>query len=237
MNKLISLLLLHFTLIFNLNAQVSFQKSYGTDSRDFELVESALTTPEGGLLLAGYTEAGEHGAHDFFLQKFQTDGSESWMHTYGSADMDYLSAVTPAAGGGYLIAGYTLGPADSTYDAVLAKVDEDGSVVWWKTYGNESTELGRGVCQRSDGSIVLLGTTVRYTSGDPDYHPVIFQAVYDSNGTFEAYFETPLVAEPSVITIKAVATADNGYLLHKTDGDFSGSSARLLKFGSSHALQ
>ena len=224
-----------FFLVLHLHAQVSFQKYYGTDSKEFEQVQAAVTTPEGGILVAGITESGEHGAYDFFLQKLRPDGTESWIRTYGAAGMDYLSAVAPAAGGGYLISGYAVGAIDSTFDAILAKVDEEGTLLWWKTYGNGSTELGKGVCQRTDQSIMLSGTAVGYSPGAPDFYPIVFQVEYDPNGNFVAYHEVPANTQPT--SIKTIATPDNGYLSHTDDDNSSGDNARLLKYGSNHELE
>ena len=50
-----------------LNAQVIFERRYGTESKDYEQVSDAVTTTDGGLLLGGNTESDGLGAYDMFL--------------------------------------------------------------------------------------------------------------------------------------------------------------------------
>ena len=232
MKKISLFLLLTCVLAFNLHSQAGFQKRYGTDSKEFESLENAVVTPEGGVLLAGYTESGEHGSFDFFLQKLRPDGTEVWMHTYGTAEMDVLTDIVAVTGGGYLISGYSVEAADSSFDAVLTKVNESGEIVWRRTVGEELTELGRSVCQRSDGSIILFGTTVARSY----YHePIVFRSVYNQTGAFSSYLEYINNVEAAVI--KSVVTSDNGYLILTREKNAPNENDQILKFGNDHQFQ
>lgn len=228
-------LLLSFPLLllsaFTLHAQVIFEKRYGKDSKEYESLRNGVVTPDGGLLLSGFTESGTQGAYDFFLHKLNADGTEAWLKTYGGPNMDLLSDLVPAAGGGYLISGYGVDPDDGSFDAVLAKVDENGAVLWWQTFGTEALEAGLSLCQRNDGSIVLMGQSIT-----PSAAPALFRAVFDANGTFLTSFLTP--ASDDLADLKAVPTADGGYLAYINGGNiFFGASDGLLKYDAGHNLQ
>lgn len=231
--KNLLLLLISLNLSFHtlLNAQVSFQKRFGTNSKAFESLSNAVTTPDGRLLLGGFTESGTQGAYDVFIQKINPDGTEAWLKTFGGPDLDVLTDLIPASGGGYLFSGYAVDPDDGSFDAILGKVNDNGDLLWWKTFGTPATEAALTLCQRTDGSIVLIGFTM-----GPTNQPGLFRAVFDQNGSFITAFLTPTTDD--IADVKAIATSDGGYLAEIRGGNFVfGEPDALLKYGSNHTQQ
>lgn len=231
-NLSLFLILVNLALPTLLCAQVSFAKRYGTNSKSLEILAAAVsTTPDGALLLGGYTESGAQGAYDFFVQKLNPDGTEAWLKTFGGADLDILTDLTPATGGGYLFSGYAVDTDDNSFDAVLGKINDNGDLLWWKTYGTAGTEAGLTLCQRTDGSIILLGFTL-----DANHQPAFFRAAFDQNGGFVTDFLTTV--SDDIAEMKVMPTSDGGYLAEISGGNIIfGEPDAILKYGSNHALQ
>jgi len=206
-----------FLIIANtaLYAQVVFEKRYGTDSKDYERVADAVTTMDGGLLLGGNTESEGLGAFDMFLHKFNPDGSEAWFKTFGSTDLDGLSTLTPATGGGYFFSGYAVNPLDGSFDAWLLKISESGDSLWRQSIESPASDVGLGVCQLTGGNVVLFGFTTTTT-----HQSALFRALYDSNGNLLNYLTNLTTLD--VNSIRARATADGGCIILISEGFFGG---------------
>ncbi len=216
--------LLFYLLIIHtaLDAQVIFEHRYGTDSKEYEQVADAVTTADGGLLLGGNTESEGAGAFDMFLHKINADGSDAWFRTFGSADLDVLSSVATATGGGFYCSGYAVNPTDGSFDAWLIKVNESGDSLWRKSIETPAADVGLGVCQLTGGNVVLFGFTTTET-----HQSALFRALYDANGTLLNYLTT-LTAQ-DVNSIKARATADGGCAILVSQGFFGGA-PKIIKY-------
>lgn len=204
-----------------LHAQILFEKCYGDNLDNVDYVGGSMLAPDGGVVLGGYTERDKN--YDAFVQKFNADGTEAWYNLYGGPGMELVSSGTPAAGGGYLFAGATLNPADGSLDALLFKVDENGDLLWWKTYGADATDVGLAVCQLDNGHIALLGASTL-----PNGQSAHFRTEYDANGAFKSAVFYPMTG--AITNILAIATPDGGYVAVLAFGDFLSSSSTIIKY-------
>ncbi len=203
-------------------SQILFEKRYGLNNDNLEQAGGGVLAADGGLVLAGHRE--RTGDYEIFLQKLNPDGSEAWQKTLINPGMDVASGIIAAAGGGYLISGWTLNPDNGSMDALLLKTDTDGNLLWRKTFGGAATDFGLALCQLNGGSILLLGYTV-----SPANTPAHFRAVFDAAGNLlgsDLFPTTDDVAE-----IKAVPTADGGYAVAVQTGSFfTSTEVRIVKY-------
>lgn len=207
-----------FTLTFaqiTLNAQVIFERRYGTESKDYEQVSDAVTTTDGGLLLGGNTESDGLGAYDMFLHKINADGSDAWFKTYGGADLDVLTGLIPAAGGGYFFTGYGVNPQDGSFDAWLLKLNENGDSLWRRSVSTPASDVALGLCQMANGNVVVMGFTTNAA-----HKSVIFRALYDPNGVLVNYASE--ITTSDVDNIKIRPTTDGGFIALLSEGFFGG---------------
>ncbi len=214
-----------FTLTFahtTLNAQVIFERPYGVESNDYEQVSDAVTTTDGSLLLGGYTESDGLGAYDMFLHKINADGSDAWFKTYGGADLDVLSAIIPAAGGGYFFSGYGVNPLDGSFDAWLFKINENGDTLWRQSVATPAADVALGLCQLENGNVVIMGFTTNTTNKS-----VLFRAAYGPNGVPTNYASE--ITTQDIDNIKIRATTDGGFIALVSEGFFGGNPV-LMKF-------
>jgi len=154
--------------------RLRWQRTYGGAGDDVGY--AVAETPDGGYIVVGYTYGDEQGFDtDVYLIKTDAKGRALWEETYGEDKDDKGYAVQAVPGGGYIIVGYTTvrwgfgSRSQLDSDVYLLRVDEDGGVLWEKTYGGELVERGRALQATSDGGYIIAGYTVS-DEGDADFY-------------------------------------------------------------------
>ncbi len=98
-----------------------------------------------------------------------------WDKTYRKTANDMGEDVLVADDGGYYIVGtanldiYGTGKSGDIY---LIRTDENGAVLWEKTYGGEKAEEGLSITRTSDGNLLLAGNTNSAGAGGADAYLV-----------------------------------------------------------------
>lgn len=134
---------------------------------------------------------------------------EPWIQTYGSGLDTLAHDVLLLDDGGYLIVGETA--ADSGQEGLvhllLMRLDEDGDVVWERTYAEGRASSGAAVLAASDGGYVVAGTI---QSGDGDDADIYLLRV-DAEGTerWSQSFGTPR----NEFGGRLLETADGGFVI------------------------
>ncbi len=177
----------------------TFARSFGGDNLDS--IDAVLATDDGGALLAGATNSFSPAPVDAWLVKVDSLGHISWQLAY--QDLEAATDVIDM-GDGYLVAAGNLG---ATVDGIhLLRVDENGGVLWSRTYADDPRGLGPSrVVRAQDGGFLVAGT--RDITASADFYAARFDAdgelawarTYGGAGGDEAY--------------AAVATSDGGFLL------------------------
>jgi len=103
---------------------------------------------------------------------------KSFAKTYGGTSWDEVSSVQQTSDGGYILAGYTSSFGAGGYDAFLIKTDENGNIVWIKTYGGTGGDFSYSVQQASDGGYIVAGGTNSFGAGGLD----VFLIKTDADG-------------------------------------------------------
>ncbi len=128
---------------------IDWRKTYGGSQDD--LAKGIIQSNDGNLILVGQTKSYGAGGFDIYLMKIDTNGNLLWSETYGNAQDDGANAVTQAADGGYVIAGYTTSDT-GTSSAYLIKTDSQGQLQWNNTYPGL---MFNSINQTSDGGYIL----------------------------------------------------------------------------------
>lgn len=148
------------------NGVETWNKLFG--GPDDDRAHSVRVTSDGGYVLAGKTGNYETSGEDVWLIKTDEDGVEVWNRTCGGADNEKAYLVQETTDGGYIMAGYTESYGNGQTDAWLVKADEDGYLVWDKTFGGPDFENAYFVQQTADGGYILAGYTRSYGAGEGD---------------------------------------------------------------------
>jgi len=91
-----------------------------------------------------------------------------WICSYGTIQNDYLFTIKQTKDGGYLAAGKSYATNNGAADAVLIKINEDGSLEWQRSYGRENQEAYYpcSVAETSDGGCILATDSVNADSSN-----------------------------------------------------------------------
>ena len=102
-----------------------------------------------------------------FLLGNQSKAQSTFHKRYGSDFYDIGHKVIQTLDGNYLIVGYTIG-FGSGGNAMLIKVDTNGTILWVKDYAGINSDIIYDVEELSDISLVMVGSTGSYGAGNSD---------------------------------------------------------------------
>jgi hypothetical protein len=140
-----------------------------------EKLFSVEQTQDGGYILAGFAASDSGfdisqpsiGGLDFWAVKTDAAGNKLWDKRYGGIGSEWLSSVVQTADSGFIFGGWTF--SDSSGDVSqnsrggsdywLLKTDKNGTRLWDKKYGGNSSDELYVVRQTTDLGYILGGTT------------------------------------------------------------------------------
>lgn len=157
--------------IFKLNADgtIAWQKTYGDYQQE---IDAILETGDGGYLAAGHAYFSETNSGDLWILKLNANGMVSWQKTHSLGD-DYevtVKSLIPATDGGYIVAGTFDYCPDGCVgsDIWIVKINNNGSIVWQKSYGGANDERGDDIQSTTDGGYIVIGRTASFGAGMDD---------------------------------------------------------------------
>lgn len=121
----------------------------------------------GGIVL-GEDEYTSNGVQDAFIAKFDSQGEIIWGLAFGGIGAEVTHAVATDPQGncyvtgqigspGIVILDQTL-PNGSGYDVFVLKFSPTGELLWWRTYGGTSNDIGRSIAVTADGNVSVAGS-------------------------------------------------------------------------------
>ncbi len=143
---------------------LEWENTFSGESNDNGM--SLQQTLDGGFVITGYREF--YDEWDVLLLKTDQNGIMVWDNTFDINDTDAASSILLTNDGDYMLAGFS--QIDSTYitDALLIKVDEDGDLEWFNTYGGSEDEMALSVLQTDDSGYIVTGFTESFGAGNRD---------------------------------------------------------------------
>ena len=142
-----------------------WNQSYGGNGTD--IIRSIVLT-DNGYLLAGNTNSYGNGNNDIFIIKVDQAGVQQWSQTYGGNGTDVGRSISKVVDGGYIITGYTDSFGNSSsFNIWLIKIDENGNLIWDKTYGENGDDRALDGHQTLDGGYVLTGFSDSNSNNTP----------------------------------------------------------------------
>ncbi len=147
-----------------------WDKTFGGSSGD--VGRSVQEIKGKGYIITGWTNALFNEAElesDVLVVKTNSKGIVEWNKTFGGPGRDEGDWIKETKDGGYIIAGYTNTNATDPGDALLIKIDSDGTLKWTKAFGGQGTQSANSVQEIKDGYIIAGSTNAhRRTSYDID---------------------------------------------------------------------
>ncbi len=164
-------------------------------------------TLDGGIIVAGFTQSYGMGQNDVYLFKTDNAGNLQWQKTFGGEGDDYGWFLDLSNDGGFVIAAQK-GMVDSEkIDAYLIKTDEQGDLIWEKSFGGEKIDRIFSVEQTDDYGYIAAGITYSFGAGGRDGYLL----KTDEHGN-ERWFRT-FGDEGYNVSHAAHQTTDGGYIV------------------------
>jgi hypothetical protein len=120
------------------NGNLSWAVNYGGSGSDFG--RGCAIDSAGFVYTAGTTASNSYGGNDFWLTKWNTDGTVVWSRNYGSARSETASLaelVTDSSNNIYAV--FTAGSASNGNDACLVSFNSSGNLNWSRVIRQNST--------------------------------------------------------------------------------------------------
>jgi len=161
--------------LFKLDKQGKITWNETMQRRYWQGVEAMAAAPDGGFLVAGFTEAFGYNNVDCFLVKINHAGYREWEKTFGGDKQDLSCALTTTKDGHYLFAGIS-GSQDElleknlgSWDVWIIEMDTRGEFKRKKHIGGSDYDhvLFIGTTQNDD--ILIAGQT---DSKDGDFEDI-----------------------------------------------------------------
>lgn len=157
-----------------LGATPAWHNDYASPPAGAAKGHAVAWTPDGDVLMAGFytgpvqfgQSTADGGGRDAVLARLDGgSGATVWANTYGGASDDHFRALAVDVAGNTFIAGdfsetITVGAAltsNGGKDALVAKIDPDGNVVWSRAYGGASHDNGNAIALSADGTFFTAG--------------------------------------------------------------------------------
>jgi hypothetical protein len=110
-----------------------------------------------GYILAGYTESFGPGNYDSWIIRTDLLGEIVWNKTYGGEDLDVSRSIQKTSDGCFIIAGWAESFGPGKEDVWLFKINENGEVLWEKTFGKELDDAAYSAYETVDGGFIVAG--------------------------------------------------------------------------------
>ncbi len=145
-----------------------WSKAVGS-KKGLTVLTDVVATEDGGFYAVGYGKniggVTGKGYYDGAVYKFDKNGNQEWVKTFGTTTVDLFNAAFVTSDGGVVVAG-SVGnnngdaagfgkPANQSAACVL-KYSASGELIWKNIVGGNKDSF-RDVCQSADGSIFCIG--------------------------------------------------------------------------------
>jgi hypothetical protein len=173
-----------------------------------------------------------------------------WEKKIKGYDEDHAELMQQTIDGGYVIVGYTsstggdVSSNNGGSDILVIKLDKNGNLEWWKTYGGLEWDVAYSIQQTSDGGFIVAGTgsiygDIAYNHGGSD----VWIIKLDKNGNLE--WEKTYGGSEDDEAKSIQQTQDGGYIVagytESTDGDVTnnhgGSDVWIIKLDKEGSIE
>ncbi len=212
------------------NGIVQWSKKIGGTS--YDVGNSIKQTKDGDYVLLGETFSFSNGESDFYLVKINSEGTVLWDKHFGGSMLDEGKYIHANKDGSYILMGDTESYGSGDSDIQVIKVNADGSLIWSKTYGGISKEVGKTIEQTTDGGYIICGNNRSKGAGGPDYWLI----KTNSDGLIE--WDKTYGNSRHEHGYQAKQTHDNGYIItgHSVINDINFEEILLIKVDASGTI-
>jgi hypothetical protein len=135
------------------NIGFNWTRSWGGSGDD--IGNGVATDSAGNVYVAGSTTSFGAGGQDVLLVKYGSAGNVLWAKTWGGPGDDFANAVLADQSGNVYVVGATDSFGAGWYDALILKFDSSGNLVWARTWGGSSFDVGYDLSFDQSGNLAI----------------------------------------------------------------------------------
>jgi len=152
------------------------EKTFG--GSEIDEASAIIAANDGNFIIVGNTRSADkdvsknNGAADIWILKVSAEGNLIWEKTIGGSSFEVAKAIYNTQDNGFLIAGSSRS-LDNGFqnkgqnDALILKINENGNLLWQKTFGGSEIDFLYDVVELNNKSIIAVGES---SSSDQDIH-------------------------------------------------------------------
>jgi len=161
---------------YNAAGNKEWQTLIGGSDQDYATAIKQLN--DGTYVGVGYCKSKDgdisnnHGGRDAIIFKLSSNGTIQWVKALGGVANEAARSIVANANGTFAIAGYRTNAADEagSFDGWICKVDQNGNLLWEKTYGGSNTDNVFSIVSDGNDGYVFVGYSSS-TDGDITGNP------------------------------------------------------------------
>ncbi|WP_036381172.1 hypothetical protein [Muricauda sp. MAR_2010_75] len=157
------------------DGNLQWRRYFGGTNND--RAHAVVQADDGGFVMAGFSESDDYdvsntkGSYDFWVVKVDAGGNLVWEKSFGGTGIEVSYDIKKTPDGAYAVLGHTFSTDTDVSknhgesDVWLIKIDDNGNLLWEKTYGGTEFDDAKGLDLTLDGGFVIAGNS-KSTDGD-----------------------------------------------------------------------
>jgi len=159
--------------------EIIWEKSFGFSGHDHAY--NIISTLDGGFFFNGFLDVTasnglgmdgkknislkKHGVGEFWCHKIDKNGNLQWRKYFGGTNNDRSYDAIQTSDGDFIVIGtsesndFEISNSKGSYDMWVIKLDNNGNLLWEKSFGGKGYDGGQAVIENSYGNIMVLGQT------------------------------------------------------------------------------
>lgn len=153
-----------FVARFTADGDISWLRTWGDTAHDEAL--DMIQVIDGGYVIVGNTYSYGADGPNAFIAKFDSNGILVWSKTLVGSGLESGVSIVQAPDGSLAFTGSTLNSGVGTggYEAYVVKTDNDGNLIWKRSWGGSDDDSSISISNTSEGNFVITGGTKSYGS-------------------------------------------------------------------------
>jgi len=153
----------------NDDCDLIWKKEFGRTA--WEWGKDLIETKNNEILIVGSTQDFWGADYDYYVIKTDLDGNNIWSKNYKISGNNHANAVIQAKDDNFLVVGTTSDYTNVNKDILIIKLNNNGQILWSKTYGGSGKEEGYDIAKTEDGYLIV-GSTSSYGEGRYDAYVI-----------------------------------------------------------------
>lgn len=181
----------------NPDGDIIWAKTFG--GPEMEAAKSIWVMQDGSYLISAISSSySVSGDFDMLVMKIDSDGELLWTKMIGTSGYENVLKAIELSNGNIAILGHTDNESSAQYDITITILDENGSYLWGKTYGEAGIEIAWAMMEH-DGAIYFCGDTTSMGAGYAD--PYIVKIDLDGNILWQYTYGGPYADHGTALTV------------------------------------